>query len=223
MPAGFYRRDRDAVLRGSLDALTAQGYLIGWAYDDDDPHEPVAVSAWANGHEVAAGLANRFRADLVEAGRGNGWCAFCLRLSTPPADMLTAPVILRRRGDGADIVSAEGFDLLDDRDARLTSIDRVLDDDPTIVTAIEALRGCGSMFEDAIVEWGVERFIQVAFNYVLDRPADDEDTASLAAALRGGDLTPYGLLKRLHERPEFRSSPRPLIAPTEPGFPFRRS
>jgi hypothetical protein len=69
------RQMRTKSLRGRVDRVTHQR-IEGWAFDPASPETPVAVEVLANGVEIARIVADRYRADLNEAGIGDGRHAF---------------------------------------------------------------------------------------------------------------------------------------------------
>ena len=64
---------------GSIDTLVGR-ILYGWIYSPDLPDAPVTVSAYVDRRPVAAGVANLYREDLQQAGKGNGFHAFQIEL-----------------------------------------------------------------------------------------------------------------------------------------------
>jgi len=62
-------------VEGWLDGVQ-DGTISGWAWSPRDPGEPVLVELVAGDQVIAATLANRWRGDLVEAGKRGGWCGF---------------------------------------------------------------------------------------------------------------------------------------------------
>jgi hypothetical protein len=91
-----------------------------------------------------------------------------------------------------------------------------------VVRSIEQLRGCGQAFANFIATEGVAEFVRAAYVYILGRRADETGMALYTGLLQDGSLQPYELLRALHDSEEFRSAPRLLIAPPEPGFVFQR-
>lgn len=212
------------MFRGRIDAVTSSGYVEGWAFNPDAPMRPLAVSVLAGHRVVARGIANRYRWDLVDAGYGTGWCAFRLKLSVSVNRLRWQALSLWDLSRRTEIREADAAPpLAEDQEPALSSLDDIIADDPTVVHAIEQLRGCGTAFSDFIATEGVDEFVRAAYAYVLGRPTDAAGLTSYTAALRGGSLSPYGLLKALYDDNEFRSTPRHLIAPPEPGFVFNRS
>jgi hypothetical protein len=161
--------------------------------------------------------------DLVEAGMGSGWCAFRLRLSVAPERLLEKTVTL------FDLVTQEPFYqsvcsvILAESELILSTLEEIQLADPTTLQSIDQLKGCTTVFSEFIEAEGVGAFVSRAFAYVVGRPADEAGLAGYVAALRSAALSPYEVLHALSESEEFRRAPNMLIAPTEPGFPFRRS
>ncbi len=86
-------------LRGWVESVTA-GTLSGWAHDYGNPRVPVCLHVLADGCVIGRVLANRFRADLRDAGLGNGRCAF--QFEAPKGvDFVKARIELRCAADGA--------------------------------------------------------------------------------------------------------------------------
>jgi hypothetical protein len=84
-------------LRGWVEETTAKT-LRAW----DDGAAPVCLYVAADGRLIGFTLANRHRADLAQAGLGNGGCAF--EFEVPKGvDFSRAHVELRRLSDGAPL------------------------------------------------------------------------------------------------------------------------
>jgi phytanoyl-CoA hydroxylase len=66
---------------GHLDRVEA-GWVLGWAWRSDRPHERQDVEVYLDVTKVATGRAERYRADLQRAGKGDGCCAFEIPLPT---------------------------------------------------------------------------------------------------------------------------------------------
>ena len=103
------------ALVGGLD-IVSRDLIAGWARTPRDPGAPVSLLVSVNGHRVARVLANAHRADLEEAGFGDGRHAFSVRFKNiSPIE----PFALRiqRESDGQDMPgspvvldAARGFD-----------------------------------------------------------------------------------------------------------------
>ena len=209
------------MLRGCIDAVTSCGYVEGWAFDSTAPLRPLHVSVLAGAREVARGVANRYRWDLAEAGCGSGWCGFRLRLSGPVSRLRRQGLSLRDLTHGGEIHHAADLPLEEDHEPGLAALGDVIAADPTLVHAIEQLSGCGAAFSDFIAARGADEFVRAAYVYVFGRGVDAAGLAAYAAMLQDGSLLPYELLQILYDSDEFRSVPRHLLAPPEPGFVFR--
>jgi len=104
-------RRRLAAQAGQLvDASPAQGPLLGffervsdgcangWAQDTEYPDSPVCLDVLVDGLVVAQVLAERFRADLLQAGIGDGRHGFCVAL--PGWTIAREAITVRRTADG---------------------------------------------------------------------------------------------------------------------------
>jgi hypothetical protein len=205
---------------GQLDALTSSGYLEGWAHDPARPGQPLQVAVLAQDREVARGLANRFRWDLAYAGCGIGWCAFHLRLDGAVSTLRRGPLILTDVAGQAELCRTSQLPVLEHCDACPATLADVIETDPTILHAVDQLRGCGVLFDRYLTLHGAPAFVRAAYVYILGRPADSGGLAHYVARLAGGEVSAYGVLAALHASDEFAASPRLLAAPTEPGFVF---
>ena len=105
-----------AAARGWLDVAT-RDQVSGWASDDDQPDVAVALVILDNGVPVARVLANRFRADLADAGIGRGRSSFVVVFPGGLEPLERHVIAVRREYDGIDlpnspivIEAAESFD-----------------------------------------------------------------------------------------------------------------
>ncbi|SHI73264.1 hypothetical protein SAMN02745194_00971 [Roseomonas rosea] len=209
------------MIRGHLDALTAAGFVEGWAFDTEAPGRPLKLRVLdPEGQELALGYAHLFRADLAHVNFGHGWCAFRLRLGRPVAEVAEIPVSLQSADTGDEIQAARILKLRDGAEPRGDTLARVVAGDPRVATSIDQLRGYGPVLQDFMARRGITEFIRTAYLYVLGRPADEDGIRSYAPLLGIGALTPFGLLAVLAASEEFRSRPRSLTAPNTPGFVF---
>jgi len=90
------------MLRGNVDIATLYE-VAGWAHDEDQPNEPVSLLVTDNDKLIGRILANRFRADLKEAGIGEGQHSFEFKFpqSLPPSEKHVLRI--RREIDGIDL------------------------------------------------------------------------------------------------------------------------
>ncbi|WP_203074101.1 hypothetical protein [Falsiroseomonas ponticola] len=204
-----------------LDAVTQHGVIEGWACDPDRPAATLAVAVLAeDGTEVAAGRAELFREDLMEAQLRYGWCAFRLRASLEPEALMAQTLRLVEAATGAvlHVQPSLPFRRADDGDCE--TVAAVVAEDPTMLHSIDQLAGCGDLLAAFIARQGLSAFIRAAYGYVLGRPADPVGFASYEKLMRRGALTPFGLLAILADSGEFRSRPRLLPSPVQPAFVF---
>ncbi len=207
-------------LCGHLDSITSSGFAEGWAYDTKDPLRPLHLSVLRNKAEIASTLAHHYRADLMEAGCGGGWCAFRARLAITVKQALGTPLDLIDHRTGEIIHNRVKPRFLEDSVGEFTSVEQVVANDPTLLGPLARLSGCNGVFNEFIKRRGVETFVRAAYVYILSRPADAEGISTYARLIRQSMLEPYGLLCVLADSDEFRSRIRMLGAPNTPAFPF---
>ena len=209
------------MLAGHIDTLTSPGFVEGWAYDRAAPARPVTVSVQdPAGHEIAWGLAHRYREDLAQAQIGTGWCAFQLRVSGPVGRLRKVALSLLDRASQTEIHRADPALFCEDSERLLSNVSDVTRSDPTMISAVEQLRGCADLFERFIQQSGCDMFVRIAYVYVLGRSADPSGLDLYGGLLRTARLSPYNLLVTLYNSDEFRSRPRLLGAPNSLAFPF---
>jgi hypothetical protein len=88
---------------GNVDG-TADGHLVGWAWDPTRPGEPVRVDLLIEGQVVLSAVADQYREDLAAGGIGEGRHAF--RVALPLDILLRAPVRLDVRVSGTAVALA---------------------------------------------------------------------------------------------------------------------
>jgi Hint domain len=100
--AGLESRDeaaRAGNLLGFVDRVTPR-VIEGWAQNADHPEAPVCLDVYAGGRLLGQVLANRYRADLEQAGMGSGCHAFAFA-PPPGVALLPEAIDVRRSLDGA--------------------------------------------------------------------------------------------------------------------------
>jgi hypothetical protein len=209
------------MLKGHLDAIKSSGYIEGWAYDTENMLRSLEVSvSIAPNQEVAWGLAQRFRADLMAAGIGVGWCMFRIRAAISVRRLRDTTLTLRDRVSGAELHHIDAPPYFEDVDSPVTSTDELVHSDPTVLNEIMQLRGCNPVFSAYVKTRGVAAFVRAVYVYVLARPVDETGLSLYSGLIRRGALDPFGLITILADSDEFRSRPRSLNAPNSPSFPF---
>lgn len=209
------------MYRGYLDTVTSSGFVDGWAFDDGRPTQPLLVSIRVDDdEEVAAGFANRYRADLAAAGCGTGFCAFHLRINGAISRLRRMRSTLVIVPDAVTVFSADGLPLNNENEPTLRRIEDVTLHDPTSLRGIDELAGCAALFDQIIKTSGPGAFVRAAYVYVLGRPADPAGFTHYSRMLTRRELAPFDLLRVLYDSTEFRGAPRLLPTPTEPGFVF---
>jgi hypothetical protein len=93
-------------LDGSIDRVTAWK-IDGWAHDADHPELPVLLDIVLDDAVIGTVLACDPRADLREAGKGAGRCAFFHTAAKPLPPEAWPRIRIRRAGDGAKLPMSE--------------------------------------------------------------------------------------------------------------------
>jgi hypothetical protein len=107
-----------------------------------------------------------------------------------------------------------------DGDPVIGSIAELLNKDPTILGGIRQLRACEPIFEKFIAAHGAERFVAMAYGYVLQRPPDAEGLALYTDHLSSGTLNGFLTIAALAESAEYLARRPQLSAPVTTSFPF---
>jgi hypothetical protein len=89
---------RPGTLQGNVDLVEAHR-IDGWALDVAHPHLPVLLEILHDGEVIGTILSCDPRADLRDAGKGLGRCAFFFETSVA----MTGKIVARRAADGAEL------------------------------------------------------------------------------------------------------------------------
>jgi hypothetical protein len=203
------------LLSGHIDEITAANWVAGWAWDGS-PANRLHVGVFAGEALVAEAVADRFRADLLQAGRGYGHCGFVCRLRAQLAGG-AIELRLQDRRSGQPIAPARVVPLPEpgtpDRthlfSAQVWSVRDVL----ACIDRFDLPRQCEEM--------GAERFVDVSYRFCLERWPRREEAESDRLNLQSGILAAEDLIRRL-----LLSDERRALGPSLPGafdhrFPFR--
>ena len=99
---------RAGDLRGYVDRVSTD-LIEGWAQNVEHPEAPVCLDIYASGRLIGQVLANRYRADLAQAGIGSGHHSFVFAMSAGLA-FISDAVEVRRSLDGAPLMlTADGW------------------------------------------------------------------------------------------------------------------
>jgi glycosyltransferase involved in cell wall biosynthesis len=90
---------QDGPLQGCVDRADAE-IIAGWAWLPAHPGTKVYLEVVIDGELIAELVANRYRADLQDAGYGDGYYSFELRLPRPLNPFSSHEIIVRRAVDG---------------------------------------------------------------------------------------------------------------------------
>ncbi|MGC2415956.1 MAG: glycosyltransferase, partial [Stellaceae bacterium] len=90
------------ALCGNLDGCDRR-LIWGWAQDSADPGRRVGLLVKLNGRVIGRVLANRYRADLEEAGKGDGRHGFELQMPNGLSPLDAQEIRVEREADGAEL------------------------------------------------------------------------------------------------------------------------
>jgi GT2 family glycosyltransferase len=86
------------VIQGYLDTFHGSS-IYGWAWDDENPDEPLVVEALSeHGRVLGTAKADMFRGDLLDAGKGSGRCAYKIDIVGGIANLVGTRVAVRPVG-----------------------------------------------------------------------------------------------------------------------------
>lgn len=98
-PQSPLAKRKEHKFRGSLDIVSA-GRAEGWAIDETEPTKRLQIEIWEKDIPIAAGMASRYRNDLLAAKVGDGHFAFSISLPYSLSD--GKEHVLRAKISGAD-------------------------------------------------------------------------------------------------------------------------
>jgi len=93
---------RIGTLRGYVDLVSTE-CIAGWAQSTDYPEAPVCLDIYAGGQLIGQTLANRYRADLEQAGMGSGRHSFTF-VPSPGLAFMPDAIEVRRSLDGEPLM-----------------------------------------------------------------------------------------------------------------------
>lgn len=85
------------MLEGAQD-ITNSAYVVGWAWNRSKPDTPIGVEVWDGGSLLATIVADAYRKDLRDAGKGNGRHAFMYSFPEPIRDRRSHQITVRVAG-----------------------------------------------------------------------------------------------------------------------------
>lgn len=142
------------ALIGFLDTVTHER-IAGWAKDTEQPDVPVGFVIAVGERVVARCLADRFRADVRDAGFGDAHCGFEIWLPQPLPPLSQQVVTLRHEGSGEHLYGSPHLlpasTVLDEvtREAIATIADAVVDPD-ALADALRVFAGHAERLRDRL-------------------------------------------------------------------------
>ncbi len=205
------------MARGSIDSVTEDGLVTGWA-TGHDPRTPAIVRVLLGEAVLAEAEASQFRADVLGAGLGHGHYGFRARIAVPPPP---GRHTLR-------LVDADGGSLAEPAECNVPS------QRPPDRLSVEALLSRGACWTDEQVAarldclnlaancaaMGVARFVDAGFRYALGRPVDPLSANYYGPALGRGAVTPDSFIAGLLRSADRKALGTPLPSPYDYRFPY---
>jgi hypothetical protein len=170
---------------------------------------------------IGVGLANLFRADLPSADVGHGWHAYRIYANADFGNLNSVPLFLIEVRERALICAVEVPVPPTGIVRQRLSTDLVLNDNSLLVTDLRGIAASSKIFDAFAATKGVERFVELAYCYVLGRPADPDGSKQYSALIASRQLTPFALIEILYKSDERAVARWPIVPPSDPGFPFR--
>lgn len=212
-----------AALRdGFVDTDCVAGFITGWAIDFSRPLQGQHVEIVnETNYILAEGLAANYHSGLIDNGVGTGWHGFSLRVHD--VEVLSRnPLVRLRFSNGlfeSNVVQIEIFRAASTDNC--TSHADFISQDPFIIDHVNQLCGCDRVLRDYVHNYGISRFVKVAYAYVLGRPGDPGGLKLYTSLIKDAQLSPLGLIYALAQSSEFLQSRRSLASPPSLLFPFR--
>ncbi len=190
--------------------------VAGWVRDASRPGA-CRVQVTLGGHVLAEAIADRFRPDLLRAGRGHGHYGFAARLRRPlPRGVATLTMHLPDRGVEAPM-AVEVPEL--DPPARAT-VEALLEVPPGWTTDdLLAHPACLDMAGNA-ARLGPARFVDAVFRFVLARWPSAAEARMNIDSLAVGRISPEALLLDVLRSRERADMDTRLPSPFAADFPF---
>ncbi|HRF43559.1 MAG TPA: hypothetical protein PLD30_04855, partial [Candidatus Competibacteraceae bacterium] len=92
------------ALKGYLDTCDANS-ICGWIIDENNINQSVEIEVIADGELIACAIANEFRQDLLDAGIGNGHCAFSIDMPISLLDGVEHKIKIKEKETGLLLIN----------------------------------------------------------------------------------------------------------------------
>lgn len=115
------------TIEAHIDGIDPRGNITGWGWAPERPQQRLDVNAYVGEEVVSFGTANLPRADVKEAGYGDGNYGFSLPLSGTLLDGRTRPFSIRFEAPGTEPLSIETELRSPFRSGRRSSLDPLAD------------------------------------------------------------------------------------------------
>lgn len=218
---GAAEADLAQPFEGGLDGFTRDGFIAGWACRSGVIARHRVQVLWQN-EVIGEAIADSYRRDLLQAGKGLGHCGFFARLRRPlpPGEHMfslriphDAPAAAVEIGDLPPLL----LPAAPERRAMLPASPRAReswsdDDILTHLAQFDLARQCQSM--------GCARFVDVVYRFILDRWADENALGLYPPILEKASLTPDAFFSIILTCDERKGSAKPVPSPFDYRFPF---
>ncbi|MBN9022505.1 MAG: glycosyltransferase [Rhizobiales bacterium] len=178
--------------RGTIDDISADGWLTGWALSANPARERATLAVSCDGKPIGSILADQFRQDLAEA-LGDANCAFWFRLPESVRDGTPRTIAVHFADTGEPLANSPTEIVVGVRpDA---------DQPPPNLIANSDL----TRWPNGVVVSPKERFTEIAAQWFFDYRQGTVPTATFSLAELNGisqSPTSYGLRAQFHAAPE---------------------
>ncbi len=204
------------LIAGLLETVSPSGVVAGWACDAARPGA-CRVQVMLGGLMLAEAMADRFRSDLLHAGRGHGHYGFAARLRRP---LPRGPATLALHLPECGVTAPMAVSVPDLEAPRLLTVEALLESpDGWTTSDLLAVPACLDMAGHA-ARLGHARFVDAVFRFVLARWPSDAESRMNVDSLDVGRITPEALLLDVLRSRERADMPPRLPSPWAPDFPF---
>ena len=204
------------MIEGTVEFLTPEGIFGGWLRDTRDPI-PAHVQIREGDQIVGESLASSFRPDLLRGGHGHGHYGFLARARRRLAPGMTRfELFLPRHDQGIPVRLA----VPPIPPEAALPVEALLRPEPT--WTVSELAGAVSCLDLAsqCATMGTPRFVDVAFQFVLQRWPMNEEASVYVQVIDEGQTSPDALLSELLACRERADLGPGLISPWDAAFPF---
>ncbi len=210
--------------QASLDGLGRDGRFEGWVRPVRG-QVPCQVAFYWNDECIARAIADHFRRDLLQAGRGHGHYGFLARalVDLPPGQC--SLTLQAQEGTGLPMTLGEyQIDVPKVKQKkRFFKVEDLIQSSPSW-TINDVRQHISSLnLGRSLSDMGPRRFIDVSHRFVFNTWADPGVIRHLEPALVSQELSPEDLLLLMFNRNDQRPGTDSLPSPYDARYPFRHA